>query len=48
MGLLALSDGESSEMSELLASSSEPAKFAVDYFCYQVRAAIGSLAAKSG
>ena len=48
MGLLALSDGESSEMSELLSSSSEAAKFAVDYFCYQVRAAIGGLAAKSG
>lgn len=48
MGLLALSHGESSEMSELLCSNSEPAKFAVDYFCYQVRAAIGSLAAKAG
>ena len=48
MGLLALSDGESSEMSELLASNSESAKFAVNYFCYQVRAAIGSLAAKAG
>ncbi|HLP96926.1 MAG TPA: acetate kinase [Sideroxyarcus sp.] len=48
MGLLALSDGESSEMSELLASGSAPARFAVDYFCRQVRAAIGSLAAKCG
>jgi acetate kinase len=48
MGLLALSNGESSEMSELLASNSEQAKFAVDYFCYQVRSAIGSLAAKTG
>jgi acetate kinase len=48
MGLLALSDGESSEMSELILSNSESAKFAVNYFCYQVRAAIGSLAAKSG
>ncbi|MDP2804524.1 MAG: acetate kinase [Gallionellaceae bacterium] len=48
MGLLALSNGESSEMSDLLASSSEPAKFAVSYFCRQVRAAIGSLAAKAG
>ena len=48
MGLLALSDGESSEMSELLSSASERAKFAVDYFCHQVRAAIGSLAAKAG
>lgn len=48
MGLLALSDGESSEMRDLLSSKSENAKFAVDYFCRQVRAAIGSLAAKSG
>lgn len=48
MGLLALSGGESSEMSDLLASDSTQAKFAVSYFCRQVRAAIGSLAAKSG
>ncbi|KAF0206045.1 MAG: acetate [Gallionellaceae bacterium] len=48
MGLLALSDGESNEMSTLLASDSAQAKFAVSYFCRQVRAAIGSLAAKSG
>jgi acetate kinase len=48
MGLLALSDGESSEMSDLLASGSAAAEFATDYFCRQVRAAIGSLAAKSG
>lgn len=48
MGLLALSNGESSEMNELLSSNSEPAKFAVDYFCHQVISAIGSLAAKSG
>jgi len=48
MGLLALSNGESSEMSELIASNSESAKFAVYYFCHQVRAAIGSLAAKAG
>src|SRR5512146_2173190 len=48
MGLLALSNGESSEMSDLLGSSSAQAKFAVDYFCNQVRAAIGSLAAKAG
>jgi acetate kinase len=48
MGLLALSDGESSEMSELLLSKTVSAKFAVDYFCRQVRAAIGSLAAKAG
>jgi acetate kinase len=48
MGLLALSEGESSEMGDLLASPSPQAKFAVDYFCYEVRAAIGSLAAKAG
>jgi acetate kinase len=48
MGLLALSDGESSEMSDLLASNTDPAKFAVNYFCRQVRAAIGSLASKAG
>ncbi|MDP3743331.1 MAG: acetate kinase [Methylotenera sp.] len=48
MGLLALSDGESSEMSALVQSSSKAAKFAVEYFARQVRAAIGSYAAKSG
>jgi acetate kinase len=48
MGMLALSSGESSEMADLLASDSVQAKFAVDYFCRQVRAAIGSLAAKAG
>lgn len=48
MGLLALSDGASSEMTDLLASNAEPARFAVDYFCRQVSGAIGSLAAKAG
>ncbi len=48
MGLLALSAGESSEMSVLLASQSQSAGFAVDYFCRQVRAAIGGFAAKAG
>ncbi len=48
MGLLALSDGESSEMKDLLASQSAGARFAVAYFCRQVRAAIGGLAAKAG
>lgn len=48
MGLLALSDGESNEMSDLLASETESARFAVDYFCRQVRASIGSFAAKAG
>ncbi|PPC92789.1 MAG: acetate kinase [Methylotenera sp.] len=48
MGLHALSDGESSDMSELLESKTEGAKFAVDFFALQVRAAIGSYAAKAG
>jgi acetate kinase len=48
MGLLALSNGESAEMQDLLASQSEPARFAVEYFCQQVRSAIGALAAKAG
>lgn len=48
MGLLALSNGENSEMSKLLASGSAQAEFAIDYFCRQARAAIGSLAAKAG
>jgi acetate kinase len=48
MGLLALSDGESSEMSILLRSSSGAARFAVQFFCRQVRAAIGALSAKAG
>jgi len=48
MGLLALSDGESADMQDLLASQSSQARFAVEYFCRQVRAAIGALAAKAG
>ncbi len=48
MGLLALSAGESSEMHRLLESRSPAAGFAVDYFCRQVRAAIGAFAAKAG
>lgn len=48
MGLLALSDGENSEMSALLESSTPGARFAVEYFARQVRGAIGSYAAKSG
>ena len=47
-GLLALSNGESSDISVLVKSNSEHAKFAVDYFARQVRAAIGSYAAKAG
>lgn len=48
MGLLALSDGESSEMSALVKSNSKSAKFAVEYFAHQVRGAIGAYAAKAG
>lgn len=48
MGLLALSDGENSEMSALLDSNTASARFAVEYFARQVRAAIGSYAAKIG
>lgn len=48
MGLIALSDGESSEMSALIKSDSKAAKFAVEYFARQVRGAIGSYATKSG
>jgi acetate kinase len=48
MGLLALSDGENSEMQRLLESHSVAARFAVDYFCNAVRAAIGAYAAKAG
>jgi acetate kinase len=48
MGLIALSEGENSEMSDLVSSSSEQARFAVAYFCRQVRAAIGGFAAKAG
>ncbi len=48
MGLLALSDGESNEMSDLLASNTPAAQFAVQYFCQHVRAAIGAFAAQAG
>ncbi|WP_124948852.1 acetate/propionate family kinase [Sulfuriferula thiophila] len=48
MGLIALSEGESSDMAQLLASDSAAAQFAVEYFCQQVRGAIGALAAKAG
>ncbi len=48
MGLLALSNGESSDMAALLKSPSEAACFAVDYFCRQVQAAIGGFTAKAG
>jgi acetate kinase len=48
MGLLALSGGESGKVSELLASGSEAARFALRFFCREVCAAIGSMAAKAG
>ena len=48
MGLLALSNGESAEMKDLLASHTENARFAIAYFCQQVRGAIGALASKAG
>lgn len=48
MGLIALSAGEDSEMSALVESKSTDALFAVQYFCRQVRAAIGAFAAKAG
>ena len=48
MGLIALSNGESSDMKQLLKSPSLNAQLAVDYFCRDVSAAIGSLAAKAG
>ena len=47
-GLLALSDGESSEVSDLEKSNSENANFAMEFFARQVRASIGSYAAKAG
>ncbi len=48
MGLLALSDNESSEMSDLLSSNTASSHFAIDYFCREVCGAIGNLAAKAG
>lgn len=48
MGLIALSDGESSDMETLLASPTAAARFAVDYFCRQISGAIGTFAARAG
>lgn len=48
MGLFALSEGESADMQTLLSSNTSNAKFVVEYFCQQVRAAIGGLASKVG
>ena len=47
-GLYALSGNLSGDMETLLASDTPEANFAIDYFCYQVRGAIGALAAKAG
>ncbi len=47
-GLLALSDGESSAVSDLEKSNSENANFALEFFARQVRASVGSYAAKAG
>ncbi len=48
MGLLALSDGLNNEMSALVESRQPAASFAMEYFCRQVRSAIGGFAAKVG
>lgn len=47
-GLLALSDGESSDMQTLLNSTTSSAQFAVQYFTASIRANIGAYAAKIG
>jgi acetate kinase len=47
-GLLALSNGESSEMYDLSKSDTDDAKFAVDYFCDSIKGTIGSFAAQVG
>lgn len=48
MGLLALSDGLSSNMEVLLKSSKPKARFAIDYFCRDITSTIGGMAAKAG
>jgi len=47
-GLLALSDGESSDMQTLLTSQSANAMFAITYFSASIRAMVGAYAAKYG
>jgi acetate kinase len=47
-GLLALSNGESSDMQTLLNSATPQAQFAVEYFTSSIRAAIGAYATKVG
>lgn len=44
-GLLALSDGRSSQMQSLLNDASKSAQFAVDYYCRRIAQEIGGLAA---
>lgn len=46
-GLLALSDGSSSDMQTLLGAGTASARFAIDYFCRSVAMHVGSLAAIS-
>lgn len=46
-GLTALSGGLA-DMRELLASEEQPAQFAVEYYCYQIRKAIGAFIAVLG
>lgn len=48
MGLWALSEGESADMATLLQSATPQARFAVNYFCDQLRGAIGHYAAQFG
>jgi acetate kinase len=48
MGLLALSNNESSDISQLIKSKSDNAQFATQYFANQVRGAIGAYAGKVG
>lgn len=47
-GLLSLSNGESSDMEALLNSCTDESRFAVDYYCHQIRASIGAMAANAG
>ena len=47
-GLLALSRGLSGDMQTLLSSDTADSRFAIAYFCQNVAAAIGALAAKAG
>ena len=48
MGLIALSNNENSDISQLLKSKSKDAEFTVQYFANQVRGTIGEYAAKAG